>query len=177
MGFANYQNVCVFVISGRVCVLRSVAGGPCRQCCCRVARISFECRLYALDAVLGRLLVKIKSSCSFSTMQGLSCARYNGTGVSVHWTPHHYGVWGSGSLISLRLNLRHSRKSLVDFTPRSFDSRRKSPHPPCGPRAGCAPRSVWHAAKKTKIRAPAGNRIPVPRLPTRNAVDIRTELS
>jgi len=82
MDFANYQNVCVFVISGHVCV--TVSGWWTLSAVLLQGGADFECRLYALDAVLGRLLVKIKSSCSFFTMQRLSCARYNGTGVSVH---------------------------------------------------------------------------------------------
>jgi hypothetical protein len=77
------DGTCVYLSLAIVCVTAS-GSWTLTAVRCRVARISFECRLYALDAVLGRLLVKIKSSCSFVTMQRLSCARYNGTCVSVH---------------------------------------------------------------------------------------------
>lgn len=85
MGFANYQNVCVFVISDRVCygqwlvdTVGSAAAGW------RGLAVSADCLLWMQFGPFSCENKFVMPPPFFFTTQRLLCARYNGTDVSVH---------------------------------------------------------------------------------------------
>jgi hypothetical protein len=132
--------MCVFVISDRVCHVQWLVDQHCRQC----LAVSADCMLCMASGV-GCRLVQINSSCSFLQCRVVVCkVQWNRCLYSLNTTPQ-------------RLNLCHRWKWLVNFTPRSLDSRRKSPHPPRGTNLDVPHGRPWTLSRRQKF-------LPLPRI-------------